>query len=155
MHRLVVSAIATALLALTLAACGGEDVERSNDYVRAVNAAQTSFAQTFDRLQSQITTSSTPAQDSATLGRFRAAIDDVVADLRRVDPPDSVRQQHEQLVAAIRSYGTTVTKARAAFRSKDATEILAARTQLSTDVARTSVRINQTIDAINRTLRGE
>jgi hypothetical protein len=151
--RIPASLLAALALALGLVACGGDDVEQSNDYVEAVNAAQTSFAQTFDKLQSEITTESTPKEDSATLGRFEGAIDDVVQDLSAVKPPEAVKALHQQLIDAIEGYGTTIAKAREAFRSSSPSEVLSARTQLSTDVARTSTRINQTIDAINRKLR--
>ncbi len=153
MPRLAASFLAVMALALGLVACGGDDVEETNAYVGAVNTAQTSFARTFDRLQSDITTETTPAQDSATLGRFEGAIGVVVKDLTAVTPPDAVMAEHRQLIEAIEGYGTTIVKARKAFGSKNASQVLAARTQLSTDVAATSTRINQTIDTINRKLR--
>lgn len=153
MLRTVASLLVAALLGLGLVACGGDDVEESNAYVQAVNTAQTSFAQTFDKLQSQITTQSSAKQDSATLGEFEGAIAAVVKDLRAVEPPGAVTTLHEQLISAIEGYGTTIKEARKAFQSDDASKVLAARTQLSTDVASTSTRINQTIDAINRKLR--
>lgn len=147
------SALLLCLALVGFSACGGDDVEESNDYVSAVNTAQTSFARTFDKLQSDITTESTPTQDSATLGRFEGAIDGVVKELTAVQPPEEVEAEHQQLIDAIEGYGTTIGKARRAFRSRSASEVLAARTQLSTDVAATSTRINQTIEAINGKLR--
>lgn len=147
--RAVVVALA---LAASVAGCG-DDVEESNAYVDAVNTAQTSFAQTFDKLQSEITAQTSPKQDSKTLGRFEDAIDKVVKDLESVETPGKVKTQHAQLVAAIEGYGDTIAQARKAFTSNNATEVLKARTQLSTDVAATSTKINQTIDAINRKLR--
>lgn len=148
-----IRAVAVALaLAASVAGCG-DDVEESNAYVDAVNTAQTSFAQTFDKLQSEITAQTSPKEDSETLGRFEDAIDKVVKDLESVETPGKVKAQHAQLVAAIAGYGDTIAQARKAFSSDDATEVLKARTQLSTDVAATSTKINRTIDTINRKLR--
>jgi len=150
--RAVLVAALAAVLALATAGCGS-DVEETNNYVDAVNTAQTDFARTFDKLQTQITAQTTAKQDSETLKRFESAIDGVVADLKAVEPPEKVKALHRQLIDAIGGYGDTIAKAREEFGSSDASKVLAARTQLSTDVARTSTRINQTIDAINRRLR--
>lgn len=153
MLRTAASLLAAIVLSSVLLACGGDDVEEGNAYVAAVNTAQTSFAQTFDRLQAQITTKTSADEDAKTLARFEGAIADVVADLKAVQPPEAVKALHGQLIAAIEGYGTTIEQARQAFASDSANEVLAARTQLSTDVAATSTRINQTIDAINTKLR--
>jgi hypothetical protein len=148
-----VRAVVVALALVAVAAGCGDDVGKTNAYVDAVNTAQTNFAQTFDKLQAQITAQTSPKEDSATLGRFEDAIEKVVKDLEAVETPDDVKTQHAQLVAAIEGYGRTIEQARKAFSSNDPTEVLKARTQLSTDVAATSTKINQTIDAINRKLR--
>lgn len=150
--RAVTAALACLALAVPLAGCG-EDNDTANAYVDAVNAAQTDFADTFDALQQQITTRSTPEEDARTLGRFEEAIDDVVADLRAVEAPADVEELHADLIAAIAEYGDTIAAAREEFSSDDPAEILAARTQLSTDVSETSSRINRAIDAINTELR--
>ncbi|WP_372788674.1 hypothetical protein [Paraconexibacter sp.] len=145
--------LAALTLAVALAGCGGDDVEASNAYVDAVNTAQNDFARTFDTLQTQITAQSSAAQDRKTLEQFGDAIDAVVRDLKAVETPAKVQSLHDQLIDAIAGYGKTIASARKAFASDDPAEVLAARTQLSTDVAATSSRINRTIDAINRKLR--
>jgi hypothetical protein len=135
-----------------LAGCGG-DVEESNEYVDAVNAAQSDFARTFDGLQREIDAGSTSQDDAQTLAGFQRAIADVVKDLRAAEPPEDVAEEHDTLVEEIMRYGKIIGAAREEFGSDDPREILEARTQLSTDVAATSTRINQAIDAINRGLR--
>ena len=140
------------LAAVGAAGCGG-DVKQNNEYVDAVNKAQNEFASTFDRLNSQITSTSSPKQDRATLKRFQVAIDKVVADLNKVDPPDKVKDQHKELVGEISSYGDKLAEARKAFASSDPAKVIAAQTQLVTDVTEVSSRINSTIDSINKKLR--
>ncbi len=145
--------LAALVAVLGIAGCGGDDVKASNAYVDAVNTAQNDFARTFDTLQTQITAQSSATQDRKTLQQFGDAIDGVVGDLQAVETPEKVTSLHKQLIDAIAGYGKTIEEARKAFASNDPSKVLAARTQLSTDVASTSSRINRTIDAINRKLR--
>lgn len=148
--RVVVS-LAAAVSLVGTAGCG--DTERNNDYVDAVNKAQNAFAATFDRLQGEITSTSSPNKDKTTLNRFQAAIDKVVADLRAVDTPERVKSLHQRLIAQIASYGDEIDKAEKAFSSKDPARILGAQSRLVTAVTQVSTKINATIDAINKRLR--
>jgi hypothetical protein len=131
----------------------GTDTKAANDYVDAVNRAQNDFASTFDRLSSQITSTSSPTQDQKTLEGFKRAVDKVVGDLRAVQAPDKVRTLHEQLIAEISSYGKEIDKAKSAFVNGTPKKILKAQTDLYTAVTRVSGQINRTIDAINKKLR--
>jgi hypothetical protein len=148
--RALVSLCAVVAL-VTASGCG--DTERNNDYVEAVNKAQNAFAATFDRLQGEITSTSSPTKDRETLTRFQAAIDKVVADLRAVDTPEKVGTLHRRLIAQIASYGDEIEKAEKAFKSKDPARILGAQSRLVTAVTQVSTKINATIDAINKRLR--
>ena len=154
MPKLLRAALPCLLLVLALAATGcGGDVKKNNAYVDAVNKAQNEFASTFDRLNAQITSTSSPKQDRATLKRFQDAIDSVVADLRAVDTPKKVTGLHKELIGEISSYGGEIAKARKAFGSSDPAKVIAAQTQLVTAVTSVSSRINSTIDQINKKLR--
>ena len=145
--------LALALLASAVAGCGGGGgVKEANTYVDEVNKAQTRFAGTIDTLSTRITSTSTPADDRATLGRFEAAVERVVADLRAVHPPAQVRAQHAQLVAALEGYGTEVTKVSEDISSGSASRLLGAQEELATATAQVSQKINTTIAAINRKL---
>ena len=150
--RAAIAVLLVLLAAVVAAGCGG-DVKENNEYVDAVNKAQNEFASTFDRLNSQITSTSSPQQDRRTLTRFQTAIDKVVADLEAVKPPDEVTAEHKELVGEIDSYGDKLTDARKAFASTDPAKVIAAQTQLVTDVTEVSSRINSTIDSINKKLR--
>jgi len=154
MHRLSrpFALVATLVLALALVGCGN-DVGKSNTYVDAVNKAQNDFAVTFDRLNGSITSTSTPAQDRKTLGRFQAAVADVTKRLSAVEPPAAVATLHKQLIREISGYGDEVAKARKAFASTDPQKVIAAQTDLVTAVTSVASRINTTIDQINKKLR--
>jgi hypothetical protein len=148
-HRL---AAALVVLALLVAGCGS-DSKAANDYVDAVNRAQNDFASTFDRLSSQITSTSTPAQDQKTLEGFKRAVDKVVGDLKAVEPPSKVKPLHDELIGEISSYGREIDKAKTAFAKGTPKQIIKAQTELVTAVTRVSAQINRTIDAINKKLR--
>jgi hypothetical protein len=145
--------LALALVAGVVAGCGGGGgVKEANAYVDEVNRAQTRFAGTIDSLATRITSTSTPADDRITLGRFEAAVDNVVADLRAVHPPEQVRGQHAQLIAALEGYGTEVKKVSEDIASGSASRLLGAQEELAQATATVSQKINMTIAAINRKL---
>jgi hypothetical protein len=153
MSRVARALVSLAAVVALAGASGCGDSERNNKYVDAVNKAQNSFAATFDRLQGEITTTSSPGKDRQTLERFQGAIDKVVADLRAVDTPETVETLHRRLIAQIASYGDEIDKAEKAFASKDPARILGAQSRLVTAVTQVSTKINATIDAINKKLR--
>ena len=150
MHRL--APVLVVVAALLISACGSDNKE-ANNYVDAVNKAQTDFASTFDRLSSRITSTSTPAQDQQTLDGFKSAVDKVVGDLRAVKVPSKVKGLHAQLVGEISAYGAEINKAKRAFADGDPQTIVKAQTALVSAVTRVSSQINRTIDAINKKLR--
>ncbi len=150
MRRLVPAlVIAVALLA---SGCGS-DTKAENDYVDSVNKAQNDFAATFDKLSSQITSTSSAQQDRETLDGFKQAVDKVVTDLQAVKVPDKVKDLHGQLVTEISAYGKEIDKAKQAFAGDDPQAIIKAQTELVSAVTRVSAQINETIDAINKKLR--
>lgn len=142
------------VVALALVASGcGSDTKAANDYVDSVNKAQNDFAATFDKLSSQITSTSSAEQDRQTLDGFKRAVDKVVGDLRSVKVPSKVKDLHGQLVGEISAYGKEIDKAKEAFSGNDPKAIVKAQTELVSAVTRVSAQINQTIDAINKKLR--
>ena len=145
--------LALALVAGALAGCGGGGgVKEANTYVDEVNRAQNRFASTIDSLGTRITSRSTPADDRATLGRFEAAADRALADLRAARPPDQVRSQHAQLIAALEGYGTEVKHASEDISSGSASRLLGAQEELAKANADVAQKINATIAAINQKL---
>ena len=106
-------------LALVGSGCGA-DTKAANDYVDAVNKAQTGFAARFDTLSSKITSTSTAEQDRATLDGFKGAIDKVVNDFKAVKAPDKVKALHGQLISEISAYGKEIDRVRPAFDGRSA-----------------------------------
>ena len=142
------------LVALALVGSGcGADTKAANDYVDAVNEAQTGFAAKFDSLSSRITSTSTAAQDRQTLDGFKQAIDKVVTDFRAVKPPDKVKALHARLISEISAYGGEIDKAKKAFEDEDPQAIVKAQADLVSAVTRVQSQINATIAEINRKLR--
>jgi hypothetical protein len=149
-------AAALAVAALATTGCGAAESHGGADarYVAAVNAAQDRFVRSLNRLSSTITATSTPQQDRRTLRRFEQAVDGAVAQLRHVRPPDRVRDLHARLVAEVSSYRAPIVDARRAFASGSPRRIVAAQGRFVGAVSRTGERVNGTIAAINRRLRG-
>jgi hypothetical protein len=142
------------VVALALVASGcGADTKAANDYVDAVNKAQTGFAARFDTLSSKITSTSTAAQDRETLDGFKGAIDKVVKDFRAVKAPDKVKALHGKLISELSAYGKEIDKAKQAFSDEDPKAIVKAQADLVSAVTRVQTQINATIAEINRKLR--
>jgi hypothetical protein len=139
-------------LALVVSGCGS-DTKAANDYVDAVNRAQSEFATKFDQLSGQITSTSTAAQDRQTLDGFRQAIDKVVGDFRAVKVPSKVKPLHDRLIAEVSAYGVQIDKAKGAFSDDDPKAIVKAQTDLVNAVTKVQAQINQTIADINKKLR--
>ena len=143
-----------ALLAAALLAsgCGGTDVEESNAYVEKVNLAQSSFSASFERLAREITRTSTPDQDRDTLRAIEQTLSTTTEDLRRIDPPEQVGDQHEQLVEAIAGYGAAISAAADALGGS-AQRASEAQARLAAETERTSTRVSSAVGAINRKLK--
>jgi Tfp pilus assembly protein PilP len=139
-------------LALVVSGCGS-DTKAANDYVDAVNRAQSEFATKFDQLSGQITSTSTAAQDRQTLDGFRQAINKVVGDFRAVKVPSKVKPLHDRLIAEVSAYGVQIDKAKGAFSDDDPKAIVKAQTDLVNAVTKVQAQINQTIADINKKLR--
>jgi hypothetical protein len=139
-------------LALVSSGCGS-DTKAANDYVDAVNRAQSEFATKFDQLSGQITSTSTAAQDRQTLDGFRQAINKVVGDFRAVKVPSKVKPLHDRLIAEVSAYGVQIDKAKGAFSDDDPKAIVKAQTDLVNAVTKVQAQINQTIADINKKLR--
>jgi Tfp pilus assembly protein PilP len=139
-------------LALVTSGCGS-DTKAANDYVDAVNRAQSEFATKFDQLSGQITSTSTAAQDRQTLDGFRQAIDKAVADFRAVKAPSKVKPLHARLIAEVSAYGAQIDKAKGAFSDNDPQAIVKAQADLVSAVTKVQGQINQTIADINKKLR--
>jgi hypothetical protein len=137
-----------------LAGCGGGGSQVRSDYVKALNNAQNGLARRFKTLQTQITPTSTPAQDTRTLRAYEGAVRTTVADLRAVVPPSGFGDLHGRFVGEVAEYGTALRAARSGLRGDDPQAILAAQGRLRSAIARAGERLNATIRAINDKIKG-
>jgi hypothetical protein len=153
MRRLLAMPVLAATLVLAAVGCGSDSEER-NDYARAVNRAQADFASSFRELSRRITATSTPRQGRRTLQSFEEAVAEVVRDLKAIRAPDDVRPLHRRLTREIAAYGREIRRTEAAYETDAPQQILEAQTDLAGATTRISGRVNRTIDAINRALRG-
>lgn len=145
--------VPVALLAGALGGCASGKVKEANDYVNAVNQAQTGFAASSDKLLAQITPDSPSGKDRTVLTRFYGTVDTFVSTLRAIDPPARVRTLHEKLIGAMIRFGTSLRAAGADITSKDASRILDGQQELAAATAGVSRTINTTISAINTALK--
>lgn len=152
----VLRTVALALLAfvgVALVACGGsDDREAKNAYVRQVNAAQSEFAQTVTTVSERITDKSSSRQDRRTLEQFQKAVDDVVTDLRDIEVPSAVENEHAQLVKAMSGFGRDIRGAISALSNPTQANIEEARKTITGAAQTVNVRIQAAIAAINSKL---
>jgi hypothetical protein len=147
---------AIVLLAVLLAAAAGcgSGAKGHDEYVQALNHAQTGLGRRFSALQARITPTSSAKQDERTLRAYEGAVRTAVADLRAVHPPDGFAALHQRFIAQVADYGTALRTARGELRGDDPQAILAAQGRLRAAVATTGTRLNATIRAINQKLKG-
>lgn len=98
MPRLAAVLTASALL---LAACG-DDVEEKNDYVDALNAAQERYAEKATDLGTD------PAKYDEQVRELTQSTDELIDEIEALDPPDEVQEQHDDIIAALKEFNSTV-----------------------------------------------
>jgi hypothetical protein len=140
------------LLAVALGGCADGDVKEANAYVGAVNAAQGRFAATSETLLARIAPDDAPARNRAALTRFYGAVDGLVTELRRIEPPGRVRTLHGRLIAAVVRFGADLRAAGAAITSRSASRVLRGQERLARATSTVARRINATIGDINAAL---
>ncbi|MDQ3632870.1 MAG: hypothetical protein M3417_16695 [Actinomycetota bacterium] len=132
--------------------CGG-GAEEKNAYVEDVQAAQRTFVTRFEQVRKRLTTTSTLAQDQATLASFETITQRFATALEKVQPPEVVRAEHGRLVAAVAGYGADVGRARSQLRAASTEDRSIVRTQLSSSVAGTQEKIAKAVGDINAAIR--
>ena len=150
MRRVLAPILLVAML-LALAGCGDSSSE-NNTYVRKVDAAQTQFATSVSRISQAITPTSTDRQDRRTLARFQDAVGRVVRQLRAIDVPAEVRDEHGRLIVAMERFGTDIEQASASLRTPTIESLQKARRQIGAATTAVDARIRAAIAAINAEL---
>ena len=155
MTRLLRSALllATALALVAGSGCGS-DTKASNDYVGAINKAQTDFAASITNMKA--TPAGTGAKQAAgdVFANLKTAIDKVISDLKAVKAPDKVKDLHNELISELGTFNGAVQKAGTALKTGDPQKILKAQSTFATDASTVGTKLGQTIQAINTKLQG-
>jgi hypothetical protein len=150
MNRILRTALLAALTLTLVAATGcGGDTKENNEYVDAVNKAQNDFVAGVNKVQSM--GASTKPEDVFT--QLNTAIDKVIADLKAVDPPDDVKDLHNQLIAEMGKFDTSIATAADALKSNDPQKISEAQVALGTDVSQIGTKVSSIITEINKKLQ--
>ena len=153
--RRMAATVAPTLAALALAACGDEGTPASdkNAYAEKVNTAQTTFATTVTDVAQGAGRKSSISQQQRTLRRFESAIEGVVADLKQIDPPTEVTNEHAQLVTVLSSFGNDISQANDAMSNPTPRTIESAQRRVQAATQSVNTRVNAAIAAINAKLR--
>ena len=148
-----VAAICLAALSLVAAGCGG-DTKKNNDYVDAVNKAQTDLVSNVQKVGSGSTTSGSDPAAAAkkTFDDLTGAIDKFISDLKGVTPPDEVKTLHNDLISEVTQVEDEVKSAGSSLDSKNPQTIITAMSKLSTSVSDLETKMSKTIDDINAKL---
>ena len=136
------------ILTLGLVACGG-DTEEKNDYVAAVNKAQTDFASSI----SQAPSGASASDPGSVFDKMAASVDKVVADLKAVEPPDAVKDQHATLVSELEEFGTAIEDAGDSLSSRDPQKIASAQAEFAQKASDVGTKIGTAIQQINSELQ--
>ena len=146
--------ICVAVLSLAAAGCGGSDTSSKNDYVSSINKVQTDFANSLTSSASGTTSSSDPlAGAKATFDKIDQGLTKVVANLKGIEPPDEVKDLHQDLIKEISDLDTEVKKVGTEVASGDLKKIAAAQTEFASAASKLQTQFGQTISEINNKLQ--
>jgi plastocyanin len=98
--RLIVAPLATIALVLALIACGGDDGLSHQDYFRRMGEIDKNFNQ---RLEEEVLAQDFTAKEGAT--PFKTVVEAVRTQYRELKPPNDLKDEHNEIVAAIGEFG--------------------------------------------------
>jgi|SRR3954452_5311569 len=150
--RLAIACLA-ALVLVAGTGCGG-DKKSSNDYVKAINKVQTEFASDIQKVGSSAPSGGDPAAKAKeTFSDLDAAISKAITDLKAVEPPDDVKDLHDQLISEMTAFGSQVETAGNSLKSGDPQTIVAAQSKFAASASALGQQISKTIGDINTKLQ--
>lgn len=148
----MLSLVALVIGALAVGACGGADErEERNAYVRALNAAQQEFAENAS-LVSQQRSPASIGQYRRTLQRFESTIASFTTKLQKIEVPDEVRDEHAQLIDALKSFGLDFKRVTAALKNPNPRKLSEAKRAIAIATERANLRIEAAAAAIDSKL---
>lgn len=139
--------------AVTLVACGDDKNSREakNAYVKELNLAQQEFATNTTTISQQGAKSI--AQYRRTLRRFEESIASFTTKLREIEVPSVVQDEHEQLIAALTSFGQDFKQVAGVLNNPNPRTLSEAQSSIMTSTQRANARIEAAAAAIDSKLR--
>lgn len=135
--------------ALFLVACDG-DMAENNDYVDEVNEVQNTLQTEIGALAQ---TPESPDQLVTFYEDTKAKLEEAVAKLEEIEPPEDLGELHDELVAEVQGLADLITGAVDEIRQGGAAAIPGAVQQLATEGSRIQSEFSATIDEINSKLQ--
>ncbi len=126
---------ATAVLAVTLAACGGVD---KNAYVESVTKVQQKTQNEANKLSSEMAQAKTPKDIGLKLEELGAEVAANAKELDAIEAPSEVTKQHQQYVDLMNRFSTSLEKLGKEFETAKTSElpkVLSDTTKLTSDLA--------------------
>jgi ribosome assembly protein YihI (activator of Der GTPase) len=149
--RIVSTIGATALLAVTLAACGGVD---KNAYVESVTKVQQKTQTEANKLSSEMATAKTPKDIGLKLEELGTEVAANAKELDKIEAPSEVTKEHQAYVDLMTRFSTSLEKLGKEFETAKTSElssILSDTTKLTSDLAADESKI---VTDINTKLHG-
>ncbi len=155
LRAVVLTALLLVLPATALAGCGdqAEQVREAGRYAEQVNAVQAAFERDLLELKQSTSQLDERADIDREVRRLTRRITTVEDELRAIDAPETVADEHGQLIAAFRGWKDPLEAFRRALRDRDLAATQRAKTDFSTGTAQVEERIQDALDGINKQLR--
>lgn len=163
--RALLTLLLAAALAVGAVACGSDDdggsggtkAETSEQkplseaaYKREINSAQTDFGS--DAAGLNLANPSSPKGFKKSLDELGVLIDKLTGRLERVEPPESVASQHDELVTQLTAYGDVIDEQKGGLGSGDQEKVVDSATRIGKASTTFSEDFRATIDRINTRL---
>ncbi len=145
--RIVSTTGAAALLALTLAACGG-GVDK-NAYVESVTQLQKKTQNEANALSTEMSQAKTPKQIGLKLEELGGKVEANAKELDKIEAPEEVTKEHQQYVDLMEGFSGSLVKLGKQFETAKTSElpgILQETTKLTSDLAANESKIVTSIN---------
>lgn len=145
--RIVSTTGAAALLALTLAACGG-GVDK-NAYVESVTQLQKKTQNEANALSTEMSQAKTPKQIGLKLEELGGKVEANAKELDKIEAPEEVTKEHQQYVDLMEGFSSSLVKLGKQFETAKTSElpgILQETTKLTSDLAANESKIVTSIN---------
>lgn len=142
--------LAALLATAALAACGGVD---KNAYVTQVTKVQQATQQDARALSDKMKSAKTPAQVATNLAALGTAVEKNAADLKKIEPPESVAKQHQEYVDLMKQYGTDLESLAAEVKKATPSTVKGILTKASSLTTNLSTQETKIVSSINTELQ--